>query len=277
MTVLMIVVAILALTFIASTPREACADATDGLSRDDVPAGTETNHSLLPDAFLESAGDFGAVASQLGIEETPVSDIPRRYIEASVANEDIVAWLYVPGTNISLPIAWRQGDNEYYLLHTENGDSLGAGCLFVDSLNSPDFGDRITIVYGHSFYDAEIMLTQLHRFEDKEFFSKHRRFYVLTPDGPIAYAIAAARVQSAARIPVAIDLNNAAEIREYYDFAMDPDGATGLFVKGTISSDSRIVQLSTCTLPTAFAGLRYVVTGVQLSNDVATEEGTPWD
>ena len=66
-------------------------------------------------------------------------------------NEDIYAWLYIPGTEINHPILQSvRGDNDYYLDHTVDHLEDENGCLFTEYLyNSKDFDVPVTVIYGH--------------------------------------------------------------------------------------------------------------------------------
>lgn len=66
-------------------------------------------------------------------------------------NEDIYAWLYIPGTDINHPVLQNLlGDNDYYLTHTVDRLEDENGCLFTESLYSKkDFQAPVSVIYGH--------------------------------------------------------------------------------------------------------------------------------
>ena len=44
-------------------------------------------------------------------------------------NDDFIAWIKIPGTNVDYPVVWTD-DAEYYLHHTFTGKQGAAGTLF---------------------------------------------------------------------------------------------------------------------------------------------------
>lgn len=95
-------------------------------------------------------------------------------------NPDIVAWIYVPDTEISFPVVYSVDDN-YYLNHTYFGEESIYGSVFISSYNNRGFVDDNTIIYGHST-DIGGMFTNLSYFEDQAFFDSHPTFWVYTPE-----------------------------------------------------------------------------------------------
>ncbi|MBQ0038243.1 MAG: class B sortase [Clostridiales bacterium] len=95
-------------------------------------------------------------------------------------NPDIVGWIYIEDTNINYPIA--QGpDNSYYLSRMYNKQWDGCGCIFMDYLNSPDFSDSNSVIYGHHMKNGS-MFHDLDGYKGQEFYETHKTAYLLTPD-----------------------------------------------------------------------------------------------
>lgn len=63
-------------------------------------------------------------------------------------NDDFIAWIRIPGTNVDYPVVWTD-DAEYYLHHTFTGKQGAAGTLF--SLMKTDYSipSRNIAIYGH--------------------------------------------------------------------------------------------------------------------------------
>ena len=65
-------------------------------------------------------------------------------------NSDVVAWLYVPGTDIDMPIV-KGEDNSYYLTHGFDKNLNSMGWAFADYQNTfPELSTN-TIMYGHTY------------------------------------------------------------------------------------------------------------------------------
>lgn len=96
-------------------------------------------------------------------------------------NSDVKGWIYIEDTEISYPIL--QGpNNQYYLYRAYNKQYLGAGSIFLESLNSPDFTDSHTIIFGHNMHNGS-MFGQLDKFFDEEYRNDHSHVYIKLPDG----------------------------------------------------------------------------------------------
>ena len=106
-------------------------------------------------------------------------------------NPDIVGWLYVDAQdNINYPIC-HTTDNEYYLHKTFRRDYLYAGSIFEECLNSGDFTDPNTIVYGHNMKNGS-MFGMLKRLKEQNIYDSAPYFWILTPEGNYRYHIYAA-------------------------------------------------------------------------------------
>lgn len=96
-------------------------------------------------------------------------------------NPEIVAWLYIPGTNVDYPVT-RTDNNEYYLSHGPDLAQNRAGSIFFESSSSPALTDANTIIYGHRMNNGS-MFGSLYQYENPDFFNEHRMVYLYTPDG----------------------------------------------------------------------------------------------
>lgn len=94
-------------------------------------------------------------------------------------NQDIVGWLYIPGTVIDYPIL--VGDNDLsYQNRDYNGNSSVIGSIFsfadADLLN-----DDHIILFGHNMISGQ-MFGGLKKFKSLEYANQHMYAYVYTPD-----------------------------------------------------------------------------------------------
>ena len=88
-------------------------------------------------------------------------------------NDDFIAWIRIPGTNVDYPVVWTD-DAEYYLHHTFTGKQGAAGTLF--SLMKTDYSipSRNIAIYGHHLKSTgEKMFTSLMRYKDAGFYAGH--------------------------------------------------------------------------------------------------------
>lgn len=95
-------------------------------------------------------------------------------------NPDICGWIYGPGTVIDYPIV--QGpDNDYYLTRTVNGGNSIAGSIFLESGNSRDFTDDVSVLYGHHIRGGR-MFSSLSGYKRKGYYEQHPDLYLYLPE-----------------------------------------------------------------------------------------------
>ena len=72
---------------------------------------------------------------------------------------------------ISYPIVQGE-DDVYYLTHTFNNTENSAGSIFMETLNSADFSDVHTILYGHNMKNGSMFGT-LMEYESPSYLVAH--------------------------------------------------------------------------------------------------------
>lgn len=183
--------------------------------------------------------------SSSGISANIQSPIDFNSIQAS--NEDIYAWVSIPGTTIDYPIAQHPTDDSYYLNHGADGLYSKYGCPYTELSDTSRFIEFNTVVYGHNMNDGS-MFGSLHDYEDKEFFAQHRTIYIYTEEHTFTYTVFAAVMYSDAHIPYFYDDNIEAD-REAFLKSLQTDiveERSIYYEDMDVTTDSKIVTLSTC-------------------------------
>ena len=96
-------------------------------------------------------------------------------------NQDIYAWIYIPGTGVDYPVLQHPSDDSYYLNYNMNGTRGYPGCIYTEKANSKEFTDFDTVVYGHNMRN-DTMFASLHNYEDQTFFNNFPYIYVYTKE-----------------------------------------------------------------------------------------------
>lgn len=98
-------------------------------------------------------------------------------------NSDVIGWLYIPDTKIDEPIL-KGENNDTYLYTDLYMKSNTAGNVFIDEINSRDFSDDNTIIYGHNMKNGS-RFHDLRYFVEKDYFNEHQDIYIYLPDGSV--------------------------------------------------------------------------------------------
>jgi len=97
--------------------------------------------------------------------------------DAKRVNEDTVAWLEVPNTNIHLPVV-QSDDNEFYLYHNFNKEREEAGWAFADFRNEFPELNRNTIIYGHTFRHSRVVFSELNNLLEADWFRTEENHFI---------------------------------------------------------------------------------------------------
>ena len=183
-------------------------------------------------------------------------------------NDEIYAWIKVPGTKVNYPIVQSRQSDNFYLKHnaTDKGYS-SSGAVFTQSMNKKDFTDRVTLIYGHNGY-GDTYFTTLHRFEKKEFFDEHDKIVIYTPTQKLTYKIVSAFKYDDRHIMNSFDFNDDQIYAEFIEMIQNPKSANKNVTNALdreITIDDNIIVLSTCF--TGQKSNRYLVCGVLISNE----------
>lgn len=184
-------------------------------------------------------------------------------------NADIYAWLYVPGTQVNMPVLQNATADNYYLYRNVDKEEDETGAIYSQTMNSKDFTDPVTVLYGHTFQPddarADAAFGTLHEFEDAAFFDGHPFFYIYTPQKMYTYKIVSAGETNSDHILNTHDFADREVLQAYLDAMQQPTG-DHFFSSGMErleAGQAYLVQLSTCTRPSV-PEKRYLVTGVMV-------------
>lgn len=107
-------------------------------------------------------------------------------------NENIVAWLYIPGTGVDYPVI-KATDNDFYLNHDIYGQSSIYGSIYLDQryyhMENINEVDNI-IIYGHNMgHWNTSMFGKLMKYKEQDYYSKHKDIYLYTPTENSTYKV----------------------------------------------------------------------------------------
>ncbi len=181
--------------------------------------------------------------------------------DARKINSDIYAWIYIPNTNVDLPVAQSTTDDDsFYLTHNVYKNYQFSGTIYSEKQNAKDFSDPVTVLYGHNMLNGS-MFASLHNFNDKDFFDKNNTIFIFTEDTLYTYLIYSAYQYDDRHILNSFEMSDPSDFRLYLDSTLEQRPYYCNIRDGiTLREDDHILTLSTC-MPGG-GNVRYLVQGV---------------
>lgn len=208
-------------------------------------------------------------SSETVVEE--LAENPINFAALKEQNDDVCAWIKFDSEDISVdnPIlrAGEEEEEDYYLHRDIEKKNNVAGAIYIQKINSIDFSDPCTIVYGHNMKNLT-MFGSLKYLRKKDVFDNNEYFYIYTPGQILKYAIKSAFVYDDRHIMYSFDFTTEDGFMAFAKEASDPKSLTK-YVRDDveIKKDSKLVVLSTCT---GASDQRYLVVGV-LTESIKTK------
>ena len=161
-------------------------------------------------------------------------------------NKDVYAWITVPGTVIDYPILQHATDNTYYLNYNIDGSYGYPGCIYTENMNSKDFTDNNTVIYGHNMKNGT-MFAGLHKFEDRSFFEENTKVFIYTPEREYEYTIFAAYIYDDRHLLYSFDFANEEVYAAYLEDIQSMRSMNALIREDiTVTAEDKIITLVTC-------------------------------
>lgn len=176
--------------------------------------------------------------------EIPEKTLDWDALRKKYKNQDIYAWIYIPGTAIDYPVLQHPTDDSHYLNYNLNGSKGYPGCIYTEKINSKNFTDFNTILYGHNMKNGT-MFASLHYFETQSFFDNYPYVFVYREDQVLVYEVFAAYKRDDKHILYAYDFETETGRQEYLDEIRSEDG-NARHREMEVSANSHILTLSTC-------------------------------
>ena len=233
-----------------------------------LPPETETVTTTTEEEPTTEAVVLGYGEEAARLEEKYGIEIPEKYIDFDElhkeVSEDIYAWIYIPDTHVDYPVFQHPTDNSYYLEHNVDGSEGYPGCIYTENYNAKDFSDPQTVIYGHNMRDTT-MFSDLHLYEDQEFFDNNKYVYIYTEDMVYVYKIFAAYQTGNAHQLLNYDFEAEGTLLRYLENVRKLKSELKLFDDDVeFSDDDQVLTLSTCVMKERQFHLRYLVQGLRL-------------
>ena len=200
------------------------------------PWRTEPEEPPVPDTPVENTA-----------EPEPAYVSPIDFASLQERCPDIYAWLEIPDTDISYPVA-QNADDTWYLTRDIDGNYSSDGTLFTESAyNGTDLTDPATVIYGHRMNSGAMFGTLQKTYSDPESFEAHREIVLYLPDQEIHATVFAAVPYDNRHILYNYNFENARMTRLFLNSVrLVRDLGANLDEDAFPQEGDRMVILSTC-------------------------------
>jgi len=222
----------------------------------DTTDWVEASQTPLPGSEEASFRNFGRDAEpedvekiEKGIPEGGASVITRDAVDFDALikqDPDVIAYISIPGTNISYPVCQHLLDDAYYLYHNDKGELDINGALYTESTyNNKDFSDPVTVVYGHNMRSGKMFGYLQETFSQG--FKGHDEAIVYMPDGENHYQIFAAMPVDSNHLLNGKDFTDPAVFRKFTESILQNRSIEAVIDKSVeIGDDDKLLIMSTC-------------------------------
>ena len=170
-------------------------------------------------------------------------NIHRDFNKLKAENKDTVAWLYVPGVDIDMPIV--QGENNsYYLSHGFDNKLNSMGWAFADYQNSfPELSTN-TIMYGHTYRLTTIFSKLKNVLEDKWLDNENNHVITLdTETDRLKFQVFSIYTIDKTNDYLQIDFSSKTKYQKYLDKSISRSIKK---FKVNVTPEDKILTISTC-------------------------------
>ena len=213
-------------------------------------------------------------APETTVPETTEPSLPENPVDFAAlqeVNPDIYAWFYMPmapdRNDIDLPLLQCRPEDaeDFYLHHGLDRGYLFEGSLYTQKLNSKDFSDRVTVIYGHNMLNQSKFSNLLY-LRDKAVFDAHEYFYIYTPGHILTYRIACAIQFDTRHLLNCFDFSDDQVYSDWIqNYILNPRTVVRSVREGMeVTIEDKLVVLSTCIQHGKY---RYLVQGVLISDE----------
>ena len=215
----------------------------------------------------KKADDDTKIISTAVVTTESLADNPIDFASLKETNDEIYAWINVSGTKVDYPILQSKESDDFYLKHSATDKKYSAsGAVYTQSMNSTDFSDRVTVIYGHNGY-GDTFFTTLHNFENEDTFNANPYFTIYTPGRKLTYEIVSAFKYDDRHIMNSFNFRDDDVYKDFLSMIQNPNSAVKNIrtPEKELTTDSKIVVLSTCI--TNQKSNRYLVCGVLINDE----------
>lgn len=240
---------------VATVAEEALPEAKPVMTQEEMEAlfdehrqadGAAPEEDVSGETTAEADGEQATEAESAGA--VPAADYvsPVDFEGMWEINQDVYAWITIPGTVIDYPVLQHATDNSYYLNYNIDGSYGYPGCIYTESMNARDFTDNNTVIYGHNMKNGT-MFSDLHKFEDASFLKENDQVIIYMPEQELSYTIFAAYVYDDRHLLYSFNFGDKDVYAGYLETVQGIRDMNAVIREDVaVTADDRIITLVTC-------------------------------
>ncbi|MBO4432818.1 MAG: class B sortase, partial [Clostridia bacterium] len=150
---------------------------------------------LLVIHYWPVKNNYSGYMNNVSAIEEQLPENPVNFAKFKKQNQDICGFIDIDSLDIHEPIvcAGPEKEENYYLRRDLEGKYSTGGTVYIQKMNSVNFSDPCTVIYGHNMGNLT-MFGRLKEFREKEFFDNNEYFRICCPGHVKKYSIKAAFV-----------------------------------------------------------------------------------
>lgn len=179
-------------------------------------------------------------------------------------NPDVYAYIKIEGTAVDYPILQSEDGSIDYLNTTLEGKEGYPGAIYTENVNSKDFHDANTVIYGHHMKDGS-MFGSLLNYRDSNYMAEHPDITIYLPDEKLTYHIYAAVTFDDRYIMENYNFDTYSGRQDFINDLKIFGATTGVFNNDVEpGKDDSLITLSTCA---SGEEERFLVVGVKINEN----------
>lgn len=184
-----------------------CAAAGQGEAKEQTSKAKESSEQ-------EEAPSEGMPTTGISYESADDAEIDFAALQAE--NEDIFAWIHIPGTDIDYPVLQSVEADDYYESHDAFGQESETGALYTELANLKNMCDFNTVIHGKSAKEEDLF-AELTNYTNPDFFDEHNEIYLYLDGNLLTYEVFAAYEREDTSLIRTYDFTYMAGCQEFLD------------------------------------------------------------
>lgn len=165
------------------------------------------------------------------------------YYRNKYNNNDVVGEFSILNTDYKKALMQNKKDNDYYLNHTENGNSSFMGSIYLDFRIDVDSDNKL-IIYGHNSEYVDMPFKILEEYYSYDFYKEHQYIKIVTENKVRLYKVYAVLVETSDFSYMKVDFKDS---DDWYEHISSFKSKSMYDTLEDVEKDDNILIMQTCS------------------------------